>query len=60
MACMCTRTPAAAAGSHQMTTGKKQSKAPPAGAAQAVLQLLFLLVHRLEMAHALDTAFKIK
>lgn len=43
-----------------MTTGKKQSKAPPAGAAQAVLQLLFLLVHRLEMAHALDTAFKIK
>jgi len=39
-----------------MTVGKKQSKAPPAGAPQAVLQLLFLLVHRLEMAHALDTA----
>jgi len=46
-------------GSHPMTVGKKQSKAPPAGAAQAVLQLLFLLVHRLEMAHALDTAPKI-
>ena len=42
-----------------MTVGKKQSKALPAGAAQAVLQLLFLLVHRLEMAHALNVAPKL-
>lgn len=58
LACMCKNTPAAGAGCHQLTVGKKQSKVPPAGAPQAVLQLLFLLVHRLEMAHALDVAPK--
>ena len=58
-ACMCKITPAVGAGCHQMTVGKKQSRTPPAGAAQAVLQLLFLLVHRLEMAHVLDVAPKV-
>ena len=49
----------ACAGMHKLTIGPKQSDSPPPGAPQAMLQLLFLLVHRLATVHSMDVKPKI-